>query len=132
MKLSRTCGYALLALEYLAAQGDGQPVASPLIARARGISERFLVKALTPLVRAGLLLSLKGPSGGYRLARPATKISLLEVVEAIDGPVRGDMPGALEGGDRLESRVHAVCEGVADLMRRRLGQVRLSDLAGKK
>jgi Rrf2 family protein len=98
MMLSRTCGYALLALEYLAAQGDGQPVASPLIARARGISERFLVKALTPLVRAGLLLSLKGPSGGYRLARPATKISLLEVVEAVDGPCTAPSPSPWRAG----------------------------------
>ena len=80
---------------------------------------------------AGVLLSLNGPSGGYRLARPAAGITLLEVVEAIDGPVRGDTPGALEGGERLEARLEAVCQEVAELVRTRLGEARLSGLVGK-
>ena len=131
MRLTRACGYALLALEYLAARGAGPPVASHHIAAARGVPERFLLKVLKPLVTAGLLRSLKGPNGGFRLARPASRISLLEVVEAVDGPVRGDVPlvGDDQGG--LGPRLAAVCERVADLVRRRLGAVRLADLAGK-
>ena len=133
MRLSRACGYALLALEYLAARGAGPPVASHHIAAARGIPERFLLKVLKPLVTAGVLRSLKGPNGGFRLARPASQITLLEVVEAADGPLRGDAPlVAREGGGRLGPRLGAVCQGVADLVRRQLGQVRISDLVGKK
>jgi len=133
MRLSRACGYALLALEYLAARGAGPPVASHHIAEARGIPERFLLKVLKPLVTAGVLRSLKGPNGGFRLARPAAQITLLEVVEAADGPLRGDAPlVAREGGDGLGPRLGAVCQGVADLVRRQLGQVRISDLVGKK
>jgi Rrf2 family protein len=128
MKLSQTCVYALHALEYLAARGDGGPATARDIAEERGLPGEFLSKALVPLVRAGLLVSLRGPNGGFRLARPASRITLLEVVEAVDGPVRGAAPRV----GVLDARLRAVCERVADLVRRRLGQVRLSDLAGKR
>jgi Rrf2 family protein len=128
MRLSHACGYALRALEYLAERGGG-PVAAHDIAAGRGVSARFLTKALQPLVRAGLLASRKGPGGGYRLGRPAARVTLLEVVEAVDGPVRGQAPLAREGG--LDARLQAVCDRAAELVRRRLGEVRLSALAGK-
>jgi Rrf2 family protein len=128
MKLTRGCGYALHALEYLAALGDGGPATARDIAEERGLPGDFLSKALVPLVRAGLLVSLRGPGGGFRLTRPASRISLLEVVEAVDGPLRGEAPRV----GVLDARLRAVCERAADLVRRRLGQVRLSDLAGRK
>ena len=132
MKLTRACGYALHALEYLAGRAEGTPVASHHIARARGVPERFLLKVLWPLVSAGLLRSLKGPHGGYALARPAARVTLLEVVEAVDGPIHGHAALGGARGDGLDSRLGAVCQGVGDLVRRRLGKVRLSDLAGKE
>jgi Rrf2 family protein len=132
MKLSRACGYALYAVEYLAARGEGRPAASHQIAEARGVPERFLLKVLKPLVSAGLLRSLRGPNGGYRLTRPAAQITLLEVVEAVDGPVRGDAPLDGEGRGGLDSRLAAVCERAAGEVRRQLGEVRISDLVGKK
>ncbi len=132
MRLSRACDYALYALEYLEARGAGPPVASHRIAEARGAPERFLLKVLKPLVTAGVLRSLKGPNGGFGLARPASQVTLLEVVEAVDGPVRGHAPLAGEGRGGLGPRLGAVCQGVADLVRRQLGKVRISDLVGKK
>jgi Rrf2 family protein len=128
MKLSHGCVYALHAIEYLASRRGGGPAAAHEIARERGLPGEFLAKTLVPLVRAGLLVSLRGPNGGFRLARPASRITLLEVVEAVDGPVRGAAPRV----GVLDARLRAVCERVADLVRRRLGQVRLSDLAAKK
>ena len=74
-----------------------RPVASHHIAAARGIPDRFLLKVLKPLVSARILLSLKGPHGGYRLARKAEEISLLDVLEAVDGPIRGQAPLTEEG-----------------------------------
>jgi len=134
MKLTRASNYALHAVEYMAANGEGKPVASHHIAEARGIPERFLLKVLKPLVSARVLQSVKGPNGGYRLARPASKISLLEVVEAVDGPIRGQAPLAQGPGANttgLDPQLEAICERAAALMRRQLGKVRLSDLVSK-
>jgi Rrf2 family protein len=100
------------------------------IARARGIPERFILKVLRPLVSARLVRSLKGPHGGFRLAKPAASITLLEVVEAVEGPIRGEAQAVSQAGAGLHSRLQQVCEGVAGLVRRRFGRVRLSDLAG--
>jgi Rrf2 family protein len=132
MRLTLGCVYALRALEHLAAQPGGRPATARDIAEAQGAPKRFLLRALKALVSAGLLRSLRGPAGGYRLARPAAKITLLEVVEAVDGPIRGEAPLAREGRGGFDSRLGAVCQAVADRVRRRLGKVRVSDLAGKK
>src|SRR5262245_38473462 len=99
MKLSRASSYALHALVHMAEPGDDRPMTSQAIARARGIPERFLLKVLKPLVNRRILLSMKGPHGGYRLAKPSAKISLLEVVEAADGPIRGQISFAEGDGN---------------------------------
>src|SRR5579884_3535069 len=104
MKLTRASSYALHAVVYMAAQGEDKPVASHHIAQARGIPERFLLKVLKPLVSARVLHSVKGPNGGYRLARPASKISMLEIVEAVDGPIRGQAPLAESSQTGLDPR----------------------------
>jgi Rrf2 family protein len=56
------------------------------IAEYHGVPAAYLAKHLQALAGAGLLVTVKGPHGGYRLARPATEITVLDVVEAIDGP----------------------------------------------
>jgi Rrf2 family protein len=132
MRLSNASTYAVHALAHLAAAGEKRLVLSYDIARAWGISERYLPKVLRRLVSAQLLRSLKGPHGGYRLARPAAKVTVLEVVEAVDGPLRGEAPLAGGSRDPLDARLGEICAEVTGLVRRRLGKVRLSDLAGKR
>src|SRR5271166_541877 len=129
MKLTRASSYALHAVTHMAAEGEERPVASHHIARARGIPERFLLKVLKPLVSARVLRSVKGPHGGYRLAKPAAKITLLEIVEAVDGPIRGIAPLADGNKDGLDGRLEAVCAQSAEQVRRHLGKVRVSNLA---
>jgi Rrf2 family protein len=133
MKLTLASSYALHALMEMAGQGEGAlPAASHLTARARGLPERFLLKVLQPLVRAGILNSTKGPNGGYRLARPTAKVTLLEVVEAVDGPIRGQVQGI--GGkdtEAVDAKLGDICQKVTDQTRQQLSRVRLSDLAGK-
>src|SRR5580704_8817138 len=110
MKLTRASSYALHAVAYMASQKQNLPVASHLIAKARGIPERFLLKVLKPLVSTRVLHSIKGPNGGYRLARPATQITLLEVVESVDGPIRGVAPlSQAEGDGQLDKKLEKIC-----------------------
>src|SRR5215217_7356192 len=132
MKLTRASSYALHAVTFMAAQKHDRPVASHNIAHARGIPERFLLKVLKPLVSAGVLHSVKGPGGGYLLARPGSEVSLLDVVEAVEGPVRGLAPlvnGGRAGGG-LGRRLESLCEDAAALVREELGRAHFSDLIG--
>jgi Rrf2 family protein len=131
MKLSHASSYALHALVHLAGQPAGKPIASYLVAEARGIPERYVLKALKSLVGAGVLDSLRGPNGAYCLARPAKEIILLEVVEAVDGPIRGDAPPVGQGADAaaLDRRLQQACDEAAALVRGRLAKVTLAELA---
>jgi DNA-binding IscR family transcriptional regulator len=88
---------------------------------------------LHPLVNAQLLRSAKGPFGGYCLAVPASEITLLEVLEAVDGPIRGSV--SRFGGkdaEQLDRRLEDVCQHLAELTRKQLQAVRIADLAGKR
>jgi Rrf2 family protein len=132
MKFSRAASYALHALVYMAAQKHNRPVASHVIAEARGIPERFLLKVLKPLVSARVLQSVKGPNGGYRLAKGPNEITLLEVIEAVDGPVRGQAPlGSNASNDKLNKWLDQVCNTAADAVRKQFHRVRLAELASK-
>ena len=87
MKISAKAEYACLALLALARLGpDDPPIPIREISEAYGIPDRYLVQILLHLKSAGLVTSTRGVSGGYRLARPASSISLSEVLAAIDGP----------------------------------------------
>ena len=133
MKLTRASSYALQALVHLAREAPDTPVASHVVAEARGTPERFLLKVLKPLVDLGVLKSVKGPHGGYRLAKPAKAITLLEVVEAVDGPIRGDAPPVGKGAAAtFDRRLQEVCDGAAVLARERFGKVTLAELAKGK
>src|SRR5437660_284468 len=92
MKLSRASSYAVHALAFMASEGGNELVPAHVIAPDRGIPLLFLRKQLGQLESAGVLRSQRGPTGGYRLARAPATISLLEIIEAVDGPVRGEAP----------------------------------------
>ena len=131
MRLTRASSYALYAVVHMANQKNNRPTPSHLVARARKIPERFLLKVLKPLVSARVLHSVKGPNGGYRLARPAAQITLLEIVEAVDGPLQAHAPlSESEGSNPLNRKLEAICKQGTDLERRQLERVRLSDLMG--
>jgi Rrf2 family protein len=89
LRLTKKADYGLMALKYLAEQavltGDAQSAKD--IAEAYHIPHQLLAKILQTLVKAGLLVSHPGTNGGYLLARDAAKITVFEVVRAIDGPL---------------------------------------------
>src|SRR5689334_5912758 len=122
MKLSRASSYALHAVVHLAQQQSAEPVASHVIAEARGLPERFLLKVLKPLVGLRLLTSVKGPHGGYKLLAEPAAISLLQIIEAVDGPLRGQAPFTRDG-DALNGKLEAACLGGAQILRDQLAAV---------
>ena len=89
MRVSAKTDYALRAALELAAAPDDKPVKGERIATAQAIPLRFLENILMQLRHAGLVDSRRGAEGGYRLARPATEVTLADVIRAIDGPLAG-------------------------------------------
>ena len=85
--------YAISALVELYRHGDRAPVALAELARRRGIPAQFLEQLFAVLRRAGLLRSQRGVKGGYAFARPAEQITVLEVVELLDGPLGAGAAG---------------------------------------
>ena len=79
--------YAVVALAELARSGDGGPVSIAQIAERRAMPVQFLEQLFSTLRRGGLLNSQRGVKGGYTLARPAEEITVLEVVQVLDGKV---------------------------------------------
>jgi len=87
MQITRQADYAVRAVHYLAKLGPEQRAATSQIAQEQRIPPSFLAKIVSQLSVAGLLQTSRGARGGVSLARSADQISLLEVVEAIDGPI---------------------------------------------
>ena len=85
--------YALKALTELARAGDAGPVSIGELARRRDVPVQFLEQLFATLRRAGLLRSQRGVKGGYSFAREPREITVLEVVELLDGPLGTDAEG---------------------------------------
>ena len=143
MRLTRASSYALHAVAYMAQQKSDRPVASHRIAHERGIPERFLLKVLKPLVSARVLTSIKGPNGGYRLARSPNDITLLEIVEAVDGPILGQAPPPEPENKKkfphykpettapLYNKLENLCKSSAEQLRKSIEKVKVSELIKK-
>jgi DNA-binding IscR family transcriptional regulator len=88
--------YALKALTELGRQGGDSPVPIGELARRRGIPVQFLEQLFAVLRRAGVLKSQRGVKGGYSFAREPSSITVLEIVELLDGPLGGGAEGIFE------------------------------------
>ncbi len=108
MIYSRSAEYAIRALVHMAALPEGQFAMVRQIAADAGIPPHFLAKILQDMVRDGFLRSSKGPGGGFRLRVAAEDISMLMIVEAVDGVGRYDrcIGGSAECNDRVACGMH--------------------------
>jgi FeS assembly SUF system regulator len=86
LRVTKLTDYATLVLTVLASRAEAVHSAADLAERAR-LEAPTVSKVLKPLAHAGLVEAFRGVNGGYRLARPAESISLIEIVEAIEGPL---------------------------------------------
>jgi Rrf2 family protein len=87
LKISDGANLAMHAMAYIALRAEDENLPVNAIADELRVSEAYLSKVMQRLVKVGLLLSQRGPSGGFVLSRPAQSISLIEILEAVDGPI---------------------------------------------
>jgi Rrf2 family protein len=88
LRLSKKADYALMAMKHLALHSDRGASSAREIAEQYDIPTELMAKVLQRLVRRGLLASHQGTRGGYRLSRSPRLITVADVIQAIDGPVR--------------------------------------------
>lgn len=88
MILNRATDYAFRAVLYLSLLPPGRVVEAKVISEDEHIPMRFVLKILRTLSQAGIVQSYRGVKGGYALARPPAEITMLDVIEAMEGPVR--------------------------------------------
>ncbi len=87
MRLTKKIKYAARAMVEIALNGRGSPIGVAEIARRQSIPERFLEQIFGELRRAGILESRRGAYGGYCLAIPAEEVTVLDIVEILDGRI---------------------------------------------
>ncbi len=114
--LSRTAAYALKTVLYLAEHGQAGPVRAGIMARALDVPQNYLSKTCHVLAGAGVLVSVRGPAGGFRLARDPRRMSLLSVVRHFDpvGGTRRCLFGQPTCSDRAACAVHQYWKRAAD------------------
>jgi Rrf2 family protein len=88
MQINQATDYSFRVVLYLSAQPRGEVVEANTIAQTQCIPMRYLFKIMPSLTRAGIITSQRGVGGGYMLAKDPAEISLLDVIEAIEGPIR--------------------------------------------
>ena len=109
MRVSAKSDYALRALIAMASRSDGKAVSAEELGRLQDIPHGFLQAILADLRRAGIVMSQRGQSGGWRMAREAGDVSVADVIRAVDGPlvsVDGLRPEAVNYNDAAEVLQH--------------------------
>jgi len=111
--------YAVLALAELARSGSPDPVPIGELARKRDVPVQFLEQLFAVLRRAGVISSQRGVKGGYRFAREPSSVTVLEVVELLDGPLGRDAEGPFADAAAAARKVLAETT-IADVIEREL------------
>lgn len=130
MKLSRTAGYGIAALLQLARLDTNEPVSCTRLAEQKKLPDRFLLQVLRRLVTNGILRSTRGIEGGYSFAVKPEEVSILQVIEAIDGPLNAEVPPEVGLPDEAHEKLEQVVKASNDAMRKHLSALKLSQLAG--
>ncbi|GGJ23817.1 RrF2 family transcriptional regulator [Deinococcus roseus] len=115
MKFSEGIEWSIHCVAVLAGIPSGATLSNASLAEYHGVSESYLVKHLKALVKAGILESVPGPRGGFRIARLPAEITLLQILEAIEGrepmfqceEIRGRFPGCPQQSFSKPCSIHA-------------------------
>jgi len=131
--LSQTSEYALRAVVYLAERDNDQPVRVETIGAALGIPANYLSKTLNVLVRRKILASMRGPTGGFRLAVRPDQLMLLKVVEPFDPIVqrRHCLLGRKECSDRTACAAHDAWKQTSEVVTHFFRTTTVADISRK-
>lgn len=136
MKLSTKGRYAVMAMVDLAKQSTGGPVALADVAERQEISLSYLEQLFGKLRRGGLVTSVRGPGGGYLLARSAADTRICDIILAVDEPIQTTRcsPGSPAGCKSNQSRclTHDLWEELGQHIYRYLSAVSLEDVVLKR
>jgi len=132
MKLSTKGRYAMVALADLALQDEGTLLSLTDLSKRQSISLPYLEQLFVKLRRAGLVESVRGPGGGYRLARPCAEIRVSDILRAVDETVDAMHTGAgasgAHSGSRAQSLTNRLWQSFSAHVYVYLHQTRLSDV----
>lgn len=132
MKISRSTGYALIAVGYIAKNyGDGAILAAK-ISSEYDIPLEYLLKILQQLVRANVLQSKRGPRGGFYLSRSKADTTLLDIVEAVEGPITDTFELSTQAnGDSFSVKIEDICRKASNHVKQVYEQASLEDILGE-
>jgi Rrf2 family iron-sulfur cluster assembly transcriptional regulator len=131
MRIATTSRYGVRAVFDIAYNGGGQPTQIKDICKRQKMSQRYLEQIFNKLVKAGLLKSKRGPRGGYMLSRDPSEISVLDIIDAAQGPI---VPVACLNEKRRNCKVfpecvtHHVWKGTQNLLVDYFDSVTIDDL----
>lgn len=128
MKLSQSVSYAIHAVLRLADAGNPAPVACGKLAAEGKMPERFLLQILRDLAKQGILRSTRGGGGGFVLDRGTDEITLLDLIEAVDGPLAAGLPLKCNFPNGAGERLQIALERITQDTRRQLQGIRVCDL----
>ncbi len=127
MKLTTKGRYAVVAMVDIASRGAGRPISLAEIAERQGISLAYLEQLFCKLRRSGLVASVRGPGGGYRLGREAGAIPIADIILAVDDRLCADEEAATEA-EVGECAIRALWRALADHVQSFLRSVSLADV----
>jgi Rrf2 family transcriptional regulator, iron-sulfur cluster assembly transcription factor len=136
MRLSTRGRYAVMAMVDLAGEGSERPVTLADIAARQDISLSYLEQLFAKLRRGGIVRSVRGPGGGYRLANPKEQIRIADIILAVDEPIRATrcQTGSSKGCSKHNSRcmTHDLWEELGRQIHIFLSAVTLDDVVQKR
>jgi Rrf2 family protein len=132
MRISAKADYAVRAVAELAAADSDKPIKAERVATAQGIPLNFLENILGELRHAGVVRSHRGADGGFRLAKPATEVTVADVIRAVEGPLASVRGGPPEDAhyDGAAAALPTVWIAVRANLRRVMERVTIADIAG--
>ncbi|MEO1018469.1 MAG: Rrf2 family transcriptional regulator [Pseudomonadota bacterium] len=128
LKPSKKLALALEAVVDIAYHGGSDPVQSQDIARRLGLPRRYLEQVMQQLVRAGILRGMRGPRGGYRLARERRRITIADVIATVSGNEEQDVESLISNSAVGAEVMRPFWANIENDLVNRLGEVTVEDL----